>query len=169
MIKCWKKWRLTGLNFNIWRTAKQYFLETVKHTFLLEVAGWWKYNIGWIPDGAPFSRSFAETKTLKTPLTREQWYPWLYTVLWRSSLIIFVYVVPVHVLLWRQRGITLCTVLYVEKYCTWILWDFRPGKGNIWENFRLYKGNIIPSRKSVVSDIPAGEGKTAKSFFYCVC
>jgi hypothetical protein len=38
-------------------------------------------------------------------------------------------------------------------------------KVNIWENFRLYKGNIFPSRKSVVSDIPAGEGKTAKSFF----
>ena len=33
------------------------------------------------------------------------------------------------------------------------------------ENFRLNKGNIFPSRKSLVSDIPAGEGKTAKPFF----
>jgi hypothetical protein len=33
------------------------------------------------------------------------------------------------------------------------------------ENFRLNKGNIFPSRKSLVSDIPAGEGKTAKHFF----
>ncbi len=33
------------------------------------------------------------------------------------------------------------------------------------ENFRLNKGNIFPSRKSLVSDIPAGEGKTAKLFF----
>ncbi len=33
------------------------------------------------------------------------------------------------------------------------------------ENFRLNKGNIVPSRKSLVSDIPAGEGKTAKPFF----
>jgi hypothetical protein len=33
------------------------------------------------------------------------------------------------------------------------------------ENFRLSKGNIFPSRKSLVSDIPAGEGKTAKPFF----
>ncbi len=32
------------------------------------------------------------------------------------------------------------------------------------ENFRLNKGNIFPSRKSLVSDIPAGEGKTAKPF-----
>ncbi len=32
------------------------------------------------------------------------------------------------------------------------------------ENFRLKKGNIFPSRKSLVSDIPAGEGKTAKPF-----
>ncbi len=38
---------------------------------------------------------------------------------------------------------------------------------DIWQNFRLYKGNIFPSRKSVVSDIPAGEGKTAKSFLRC--
>ncbi len=30
------------------------------------------------------------------------------------------------------------------------------------ENFRLNKGNILPSRKSLVSDIPAGE---AKPFF----
>ncbi len=36
------------------------------------------------------------------------------------------------------------------------------------ENFRLNKGNIFPSRKSLVSDIPAGEGKTAKPFFYGV-
>ncbi len=40
-----------------------------------------------------------------------------------------------------------------------------PTKGNIWENFRLYKRNIVPARKSLVSDIPAGEGKTAKPFF----
>jgi hypothetical protein len=33
------------------------------------------------------------------------------------------------------------------------------------ENFRLYKGNIFPSRKSLVCDIPAGEGKTAKLIF----
>ncbi len=33
------------------------------------------------------------------------------------------------------------------------------------ENFRLHKGNIFPSRKSLVSDIPSGEGKTAKHFF----
>jgi hypothetical protein len=33
------------------------------------------------------------------------------------------------------------------------------------EKFRLNKGNIFPSRKSLVSDIPAGEGKTAKPFF----
>ncbi len=33
------------------------------------------------------------------------------------------------------------------------------------ENFRLNKGNIFPSRKSLVSDIPSGEGKTAKHFF----
>ncbi len=33
------------------------------------------------------------------------------------------------------------------------------------ENFRLNKGNIFPSRKSLVSDIPAEEGKTAKHFF----
>ncbi len=33
------------------------------------------------------------------------------------------------------------------------------------EYFRLNKGNIFPSRKSLVSDIPAGEGKTAKHFF----
>jgi hypothetical protein len=36
------------------------------------------------------------------------------------------------------------------------------------ENFRLNKGNIFPSRKSLVSDIPAEEGKTAKPFFYGV-
>ncbi len=34
------------------------------------------------------------------------------------------------------------------------------------ENCRLNKGNIFPSIKSLVSDIPAGEGKTAKPFFY---
>jgi hypothetical protein len=28
------------------------------------------------------------------------------------------------------------------------------------ENFRLKKGNIFPSIKSLVSDIPLGEGKT---------
>ncbi len=33
------------------------------------------------------------------------------------------------------------------------------------ENFRLIKGNIFQSSKSLVSDIPAGEGKTAKPFF----
>ncbi len=33
------------------------------------------------------------------------------------------------------------------------------------EKFRLNKGNIFPSRKSLVSDIPSGEGKTAKPFF----
>ncbi len=33
------------------------------------------------------------------------------------------------------------------------------------ENFRLNKGNIFPSIKSLVSDIPSGEGKTAKHFF----
>jgi hypothetical protein len=33
------------------------------------------------------------------------------------------------------------------------------------ENFRLNKGNIFPSIKSLVSDIPAEEGKTAKPFF----
>jgi hypothetical protein len=33
------------------------------------------------------------------------------------------------------------------------------------ENFRLNMGNIFPSRKSLVSDIPAGEGNTAKPFF----
>jgi hypothetical protein len=33
------------------------------------------------------------------------------------------------------------------------------------ENFRLNKVNIFPSRKSLVSDIPAGEGKTAKPLF----
>jgi hypothetical protein len=33
------------------------------------------------------------------------------------------------------------------------------------ENFRLNKGNIFPSRKSLVSDIPSGEGKTANPFF----
>ncbi len=33
------------------------------------------------------------------------------------------------------------------------------------ENFRLNKGNIFPSKKSLVSDIPSGEGKTAKHFF----
>ncbi len=33
------------------------------------------------------------------------------------------------------------------------------------ENFRLNKGNIFPSRKSLVSDFPSGEGKTAKHFF----
>ncbi len=33
------------------------------------------------------------------------------------------------------------------------------------ENFRLNKGNIFPSIKSLVSDILSGEGKTAKHFF----
>ncbi len=33
------------------------------------------------------------------------------------------------------------------------------------ENFRLNKGNIFPPRKILVSDIPSGEGKTAKPFF----
>ncbi len=33
------------------------------------------------------------------------------------------------------------------------------------ENFRLNKGNIFPSSKSLVSDIPPWEGKTAKPFF----
>jgi hypothetical protein len=49
------------------------------------------------------------------------------------------------------------------------------------ENFRLNKGNIFPYRKSLVSDIPAGKGETAKPFFtvyvvtkresvkYCTC
>ena len=64
-------------------------------------------------------------------------------------------------------------LLPVNRNTNWfkrILWEFRAGKGNIWENFRLYKGNVFPSRKSLVSDIPAGEGKIAKSFFmvYCV-
>jgi hypothetical protein len=35
------------------------------------------------------------------------------------------------------------------------------------EKCRLNKGNIFPSRKSLVSDIPAGEGKTAKPFLRC--
>ncbi len=35
------------------------------------------------------------------------------------------------------------------------------------ENFRLNKGNIFPSRNSLVSDIPSGEGKTAKHFLRC--
>jgi hypothetical protein len=39
-----------------------------------------KYHIGCIPDGASCFRSFSEAKTLKTPLTREQWYPWLNSV-----------------------------------------------------------------------------------------
>ncbi len=51
----------------------------------------YKYHIGCIPDGASCSRSFADAKTLKTPLTREQWYPWLYSVLWRSSLTTYIY------------------------------------------------------------------------------
>ncbi len=36
-----------------------------------------------------------------------------------------------------------------------------------WErgNFRLNKGNIFPSRKSLVSDIPAREGKTANLYY----
>jgi hypothetical protein len=33
------------------------------------------------------------------------------------------------------------------------------------ENLRLNKGSIFPSRKSLVNDIPSGEGKTAKHFF----
>ncbi len=32
-------------------------------------------------------------------------------------------------------------------------------------SLHLYKRNIFPARKSLVSDIPAGEGKTAKPFF----
>jgi hypothetical protein len=34
------------------------------------------------------------------------------------------------------------------------------------ENFRLKKGNIFPSRKSLISDIPAGGRENRKTFFY---
>ncbi len=36
------------------------------------------------------------------------------------------------------------------------------------ENFRLNKGNIFPSRKSLISDILAGEGENRETFFYGV-
>jgi hypothetical protein len=39
------------------------------------------------------------------------------------------------------------------------------GKG---KNFRLNKGNIFPSRKSLVSDIPAGGRENRETFFYGV-
>jgi hypothetical protein len=67
---------------------------------------------------------------------------------------------------WR-RGISGKTPACEQEW-DWfkrILWEFRAGKGNIWENFRLYKGNIFPDRKSLVSDPPAGEGKTVKPYF----
>ncbi len=37
------------------------------------------------------------------------------------------------------------------------------------ENFRLNKGNIFPSRKSLVNDIPAGRRENRKTFSYGVC
>ncbi len=36
------------------------------------------------------------------------------------------------------------------------------------ENFRLKKGNIFPSTKSLVSDIPAGGRENRETFFYGV-
>ncbi len=60
-------------------------------------------------------------------------------------------------------------LLPVNRNTIWfkrILWEFRAGKGNIRENFRLYKGNIFPSRKRRVSDIPAGGRENRKTFFY---
>jgi hypothetical protein len=36
------------------------------------------------------------------------------------------------------------------------------------ENFRLNKGNIFPSGKSLVSDIPAGGRENRETFFYGV-
>ncbi len=61
-------------------------------------------------------------------------------------------------------------LLSVNRNITWfkrILWEFRAGKMNIRKNSRLRNGNILPARKNLVSDIPAGSRERDWDFFSC--